>query len=518
MKHNLVAANNKKLEDLLRTIGLLLPVVNTNSSSTDILSQNKDFVNSYDDTIIHNLDNVKYAKKDVLINVYYEFPTENKFFKPIFKANYLELYEACKELNWGDPSWLFDKDNKIKSEILKYPDDIKEINNKLIELKTNEIEKKLEEIKNMLKREEIKANELKVGDQVSLPDIGLDRIKSIKINDLGKVDVSFENASMGYVFDKDDNITVFNDTSKTKDNVQNVIDVKEFIENNIKSYLQGNGYKDAITLDQKIVNQYEYLEKHFINDIKEQKGVGYHAAKGAALGLFMDDPTIESKLYPDYKGDVFEKYCKDCSIVFDDMYKQSKENLLKIREDIKEQLKETINDFNGKTFDEKMLNFYDYYKDTYEKQHDLSEDKGVGYNFAKDGNGACLIYYVDFREFYGYEKEKSSLDFKMYEEFRNYKDNIVPKENENLYNIYLKDVDSVCKEMYNEAFERIKENSKYGQAIKEVEEKDEKDTLLEDSKNIISDKQKEDKLNEVRDKNNDNDKEKSSKNSKGREE
>ena len=104
------------------------------------------------------------------------------------------------------------------------------------------------------------------------------------------------------------------------------------------------------------------------------------------------------------------------------------------------------------------------------------------------------------------------------EEFRNYKDNIVPKENENLYNSYLKDVDSVCKEMYNEAFERIKENSKYGQAIKEVEEKDEKDTLLEDSKNIISDKQKEDKVNEVRDKNNDKDKEKSSKNSKGREE
>ena len=62
IKHNLIASNNKKLEDLLRPIGLLLPVGHISTSSEYNISNNIKFVNSYDDSIIHNLDNVKYME------------------------------------------------------------------------------------------------------------------------------------------------------------------------------------------------------------------------------------------------------------------------------------------------------------------------------------------------------------------------------------------------------------------------------------------------------------------------
>ena len=129
--------------------------------------------------------------------------------------------------------------------------------------------------------------------------------------------------------------------------------------------------------------------------------------------------------------------------------------MINVKMKIKDQLMKTINEFEGKSFDERMVNFYEYYENIYNKDHSLSSEKGVGYNFAKDGNRACLIYYDDIREFYGFEKEKGSLDFKTYEGYCQYRDEIAPKENEKLYYQYLKDVDVVCKSMYDVSRENI---------------------------------------------------------------
>ena len=413
-KHNLLAYHNKKLENSLRTIGLLLPVVNTNISSKYILPQIKDLVNSYDDSIIHNLDNVKYSKINNLENRYFKFNTDNKFFKPTFRANYLELNNACKDLGWGDALQYFTEGKKLskvrdgeylwKIEMFKYDKDREQLQDKLIELKTKEIEEKLKEIKSMLK-------------------------------------------------------------------------VKEDIKDSVLKFLNGTSFtfedKYGISPDQKLVGYCEETDREdLVYRICNEMQIDVLDEEGLLAKYYSDIPTVTI-------DNVYDTFYKDCHAVVDEMYKQSKENLINIREKIKEQLMDTINDFNGKTFDEKMLNFYSYYKDVYEKQHELSEDKGVGYNFAKDGNGACLIYWVEFRDFYGYEKEKSSLDFKTYEEFRNYKDNVVPIENEKLFNIYLKDVDDVCKTMYSESLEKtynlfISKNPQWAKAAAEIENKDEK--------------------------------------------
>ena len=52
---------NKKLEDLLRPIGLLLPVGHTSSSSKNNISQMIKNVNSYDESIACNTDSIKYS-------------------------------------------------------------------------------------------------------------------------------------------------------------------------------------------------------------------------------------------------------------------------------------------------------------------------------------------------------------------------------------------------------------------------------------------------------------------------
>ena len=447
LKHNLLALNNKKLENLLHSIGLLLPKENTNISSKYILPQIKDLVNSYDDSIIHNLDNVKYSKINDLENRYFKFNTDNKFFKPTFRANYLELNNACKELGWGDALQYFTEGEELskerdgeylwKIEMFKYDKDREQLQDKLIELKTKEIEEKLKEIKSMLK-------------------------------------------------------------------------VKEDIKDSILKFLNGTSFtfedKYGISPDQKLVGYCEETDREdLVYRICNEMQIDVLDEEGLLAKYYSDIPTVTI-------DNVYDTFYKDCHAVVDEMYKQSKENLINIREKIKEQLMDTINDFNGKTFDEKMLNFYSYYKDVYEKQHQLSEDKGVGYNFAKDGNGACLIYWVEFRDFYGYEKEKSSLDFKTYEEFRNYKDNVVPIENEKLFNIYLKDVDDVCKTMYSESLEKtynlfISKNPQWAKAAAEIENKDEKSDA----------EWAKDKVNELTKQNAENTSEKDSKSNDGKE-
>ena len=406
MKHNLIAANNKKLENLLRPIGLLLPVEHTSYSS-------------YDESIAHNTDNVKYEQGERL----FKFNTDNKYFKPKFKASFEELNKATNELGWGHATQYFIFGEELSSvrkneflwdfKMLKYDTDRHQLENRLIENKTKEIEEKLKEIKSML-------------------------------------------------------------------------NVKEEIKNSAQKFLNETSFtfedKYGIAPDQKMVGYYEETDKEdLVYRICNEMQIDVLDEEGMLKKYYSDIPNVTIE-------NVYDTFYKDCHIIVDEMYRQSKENLAKIREDIKEQLKETINDFNGKTFDEKMLNFYNYYKDIYEKQHDLSEDKGVGYNFAKDGNGACLIYYEEFRKFYNYEKEKSSLDFKTYEEFRNYKDNIVPVEDEKLYNTYLKDVNDVCNKMYNEALNKTMMNekpNKFAEATAEIMNSDIEDTLEADCAKIV---------------------------------
>ena len=406
MKHNLIAANNKKLENLLRPIALLLPVEHTSYSS-------------YDESIAHNTDNVKYEQGERL----FKFNTDNKYFKPKFKASFEELNKATNELGWGHATQYFIFGEELSSvrkneflwdfKMLKYDTDRHQLENRLIENKTKEIEEKLKEIKSML-------------------------------------------------------------------------NVKEEIKNSAQKFLNETSFtfedKYGIAPDQKMVGYYEETDKEdLVYRICNEMQIDVLDEEGMLKKYYSDIPNVTIE-------NVYDTFYKDCHIIVDEMYRQSKENLAKIREDIKEQLKETINDFNGKTFDEKMLNFYNYYKDIYEKQHDLSEDKGVGYNFAKDGNGACLIYYEEFRKFYNYEKEKSSLDFKTYEEFRNYKDNIVPVEDEKLYNTYLKDVNDVCNKMYNEALNKTMMNekpNKFAEATAEIMNSDIEDTLEADCAKIV---------------------------------
>ena len=418
-KYNLIAYHNKKLEDLMCSIGLLLPVEHISSSSNNSLAQNSHNVNSYDDSIVHNLDNVKYVEKERL----FKFNTDNKFFKPKFKANFEELNKATNDLGWGHATQYFIFGEELSSvrkneflwdfKMLKYDTDRHQLENRLIENKTKEIEEKLKEIKSML-------------------------------------------------------------------------NVKEEIKNSAQKFLNETSFtfedKYGIAPDQKMVGYYEETDKEdLVYRICNEMQIDVLDEEGMLKKYYSDIPNVTIE-------NVYDTFYKDCHIIVDEMYRQSKENLAKIREDIKEQLKETINDFNGKTFDEKMLNFYNYYKDIYEKQHDLSEDKGVGYNFAKDGNGACLIYYEEFRKFYNYEKEKSSLDFKTYEEFRNYKDNIVPVEDEKLYNTYLKDVNDVCNKMYNEALNKTMMNekpNKFAEATAEIMNSDIEDTLEADCAKIV---------------------------------
>ena len=522
MKHNLIAINNKKLENLLRSIGLLLPVEHTSNSSDFNIPYNIKFVNSYDDSIIHNLDNVKYMEINNLENRYFKFNTDNKFFKPTFRANYLELNNACKELGWGDALQYFTEGERIskvrvgeylwKIEMFKYDKDREQLQNKLIELKTKEIDNKLKEIKKMLND---KQNVLRISiDWEKAKDS--DTFNSLVAKELKKrsVDYAYDHyfklRSKEYdlqidVHTKAGDRTEFIESFKTIENKENndsevksMLNVKEEIKKNALEFLKESKFtfedKYGISIDQKIVGYYEETDR---------EDLVYRVCNRMKIDA-LDEESMLDKYYSGVSGvtieNVYDTFYKDCHDVYEAMYTESKENLSKIREEIKEQIKEAINDFEGKTDDEKMLNFYSYYKDIYEKQHCYSEEKGVGYNFAKDGNGACLIYYEEFRKFYNYEKEKSSLDFKTYEEFRNYKDNIVPVEDEKLYNTYLKDVNDICNEMYNEAFTRIKENSIYAEAIAKAEAETGNDTLKEDSAQIISDMIKEGRESSTNDK------------------
>ena len=340
IKHRLVAYNNKKLENLLRPIGLLLPVEHTSNSSNDILSYIKDLVNSYDDSIIHNLDNVKYAKKDVLRNIYYEFNTDNKFFRPIFKANYIELDNACKELNLGPATQYFDKNNIIRNNAfstsqLENEEYIKKIQEKLIEIKTNEINKKLKEIKNMntkqikIKELVVKAKDIKVGQKISLDGVGTDTVEKVSINEDGKVSVSFKNASMGYMFDENENVKVFKEYLKSFNEM-----VKDEIRNEIEDKLMNDDWtfdsEYGTSLDERVVGFYEtYLEEYtLMNRIKDNKGVGYNLANDGNFATYTDEL---SELYNEYEldsNDLWDRYRKDVNEVLLDMYNESKFKLI----------------------------------------------------------------------------------------------------------------------------------------------------------------------------------------------
>lgn len=56
----------------------------------------KDKYSIYDDSIIHTLKNVKNVNVDT---IYYSFHTENKYFKPEFKATKEEIINALNIMN-----------------------------------------------------------------------------------------------------------------------------------------------------------------------------------------------------------------------------------------------------------------------------------------------------------------------------------------------------------------------------------------------------------------------------------
>lgn len=153
LKHNLYAYHNKKLEDLVCPIGLLLPVGHTSASSNYILPKIIKNVNSYDDKIIHNTDNVRYVAVEPL---YRAGAGDNKYFKPTFKANFAELNKATNDLGLGDASKYF---KYIGDRIIWNPKnfgpvytgkEMKQITAKLIENKTAEISEKLNDLRSKL--------------------------------------------------------------------------------------------------------------------------------------------------------------------------------------------------------------------------------------------------------------------------------------------------------------------------------------------------------------------------------
>ena len=188
MKHNLIAANNKKLENLLRPIGLLLPVEHTS-------------ISSYDDSIVHNTENVKYSEVNFNKNIYYKFDTDNKYFKPTFKANYVELEKACKELNLSSATnYFYVPDMNVKKETYEftgieqyYKEELSKIRNKVIENKTKEIEERLKEVKKMIK------NETSNGTQYDIDEINKGFDKSVEENEENKnvleIEIDWEKAS-----------------------------------------------------------------------------------------------------------------------------------------------------------------------------------------------------------------------------------------------------------------------------------------------------------------------------------
>ena len=345
LKHNLIAINNKKLEDLLRPIGLLLPVEHTSTSSNNIITKINELVNSYDDSIIHNLDNVKYSKINDLENRYFKFNTDNMFFKPTFRANYLELNNACKELGWGDALQYFTEGEKLskvrdkeylwKIEMIKYVKDREQLQNKLIELKTKEIEEKLKEIKNMntkqikIKELVVKAKDIKVGQKISLDGVGTDTVEKVSINEDGKVNVSFKNASMGYMFDENEPVKVFKEYLKSFNEM-----VKDKIRNEIEDKLMNSDWtfdpEYGASLDERVVGFYEtYLEEYtLMNKIKDNKGVGYNLANDGNFASYTDEL---SELYNEYEldsNDLWDRYRKDVNEVLLDMYNESKFKLI----------------------------------------------------------------------------------------------------------------------------------------------------------------------------------------------
>ena len=122
INHNVLAFNQQKMEQIRDPYDrLFLP--------------KGDECSIYNNNITKSLDNVKYCDKNN--NKYYEFETDNNYFKPVFKANYIELNKACENLGFGTAMEFFNNYNRLRSKYEKY---IISIQNKLIENRTKKIE------------------------------------------------------------------------------------------------------------------------------------------------------------------------------------------------------------------------------------------------------------------------------------------------------------------------------------------------------------------------------------------
>ena len=130
LKHNTIAYN-KKIEPYIHSIGLLLSV-------------EEDKFSIYDDTIAYTLNNVNNHSNAI----YYTFNTENKYFKPTFKASKTELINAINELSLNINK-LFNINTMIPyTNSDDYINNITLIQKKLIDNKYKQIELLLQNIAN----------------------------------------------------------------------------------------------------------------------------------------------------------------------------------------------------------------------------------------------------------------------------------------------------------------------------------------------------------------------------------
>lgn len=193
----------------MRPIGLLLPVGHISASS-------------YDDSIVHNTENVKYSEVNFNKNIYYKFDTDNKYFKPTFKANYIELEKACKELNLSSATnYFYVPDMNVKKETYEftgieqyYKEELLKIRNKVIENKTKEIEVRLKEVKKMIIDDKIKRFDKSVEENEknkNVLEIEIDWEKASEYSSLNSlIAKELKNKNIDYAYDHHFKIRAYN--------------------------------------------------------------------------------------------------------------------------------------------------------------------------------------------------------------------------------------------------------------------------------------------------------------------